>query len=92
MIDNKTLKQNTHNIIMESRNKISMSGINKVENFDENEIILITELGELTIKGSDLHISKMDVDIGDMIIDGNIIGLIYNETQKSNSIIKRIFR
>lgn len=85
-------KQNSHNIILENRCKISMSGVEKVENFDDNEISLLTNLGELTIKGNNLHISKMDVETGEMAVDGKIIGLVYNETQKSNSIIKRIFR
>lgn len=91
MIDN-TNSAKSHNIIVEKRKKINMSGINRVDNFNENEIILLTELGELTIKGTKLHISKMDVDSGDVVIDGNIIGLIYNEVNKSNSVIKRIFR
>lgn len=85
-------KQNSHNIILENRCKISMSGVEKVENFDDNEISLLTNLGELTIKGNNLHISKMDVETGEMAVEGKIIGLVYNETQKSNCIIKRIFR
>ena len=67
-------------------------GIVKVENFDENAILLITEMGELTIKGDNLHISKMDVDTGDLSVTGNIYGLIYNETVKSGSIFKRLLR
>lgn len=81
-----------HNIIMENREKLSVSGIVKVENFDENAILLITEMGELTIKGDNLHISKMDVDTGDLSVTGNIYGLIYNETVKSGSIFKRLLR
>lgn len=81
-----------HNIIMENREKISMSGIKKVDNFDEQSIILLTELGELTIKGENLHISKMDVDTGDLKVTGNIYGLIYNESQKSTSVFKRLLK
>ncbi len=89
MTDNKPI---SHNIILENRSKISMSGIEKVESFDDNEIVLISNLGELTVKGSGLHITKMDLQTGEVNIDGNIIGLVYNETQKSSSIIKRIFK
>lgn len=77
---------------MENREKLSVSGIVKVENFDENAILLITEMGELTIKGDNLHISKMDVDTGDLSVTGNIYGLIYNETVKSGSLFKRLLR
>lgn len=81
-----------HNIIMENREKISMSGIKKVDNFDDQTIILLTEMGELTIKGENLHISKMDVDTGDLKVTGKIYGLIYNETQRGSSIFKRLIK
>lgn len=91
MIEN-TNSTKSHNIILENRKKINISGINRVDNFNENEIILLTELGELTVKGSELHISKMDVDSGDVVIDGNIIGLIYNEKENNYSFFKRLFK
>ena len=81
-----------HNIIMENRKSLSMSGIKKVENFDEKSINLTTEMGQLLVKGENLHISKMDVDTGDLKIDGDIYGLIYNESNKDTSVFKRIFR
>lgn len=93
MNDSNTIsKKIIHNIIMENREKITMSGIKKVENFDEQVIVLLTECGELTIKGENLHISKMDVDTGDFKVDGKIIGLIYNETTKGNSVLKRLLK
>lgn len=92
MIENKNNINKPHNVIIENRNKVNMTGIKRVDNFDENEIILISELGELTIKGSGLHISKMDVDSGDLVIDGNIIGMIYNEASKNGSVLRRIFK
>lgn len=72
------------NIILENREKISISGIVEVRNFDEDIINLDTTLGELTIKGKNLHIAKMDVDSGDIIINGNIYGLVYNDNIKSS--------
>ncbi len=89
---NNISKRTIHNIIMENRENLSMSGIKKVENFDENIIVLLTEMGELTIKGEKLHISKMDVDTGDLKVTGNIYGLIYNETSKGSPVFKRLFK
>lgn len=85
-------KRIIHNIILENRENLSINGIKSVENFDENIIVLQSEMGELTVKGENLHITKMDVDSGDISINGNIYGLIYNDTVKGSSIIKRIFR
>ncbi len=92
MIETTNTNRPLHNIIMENREKISMSGIKKVDNFDDQTIILLTEMGELTIKGENLHISKMDVDTGDLKVTGKIYGLIYNETQRGSSIFKRLIK
>ena len=81
-----------HNVILENRKKLSMSGVKKVINFDDNIVVLNTQMGEMTIKGENLHISKMDVDTGDLSVTGNIIGLIYNETTHGVSVIKRLFK
>jgi len=85
-------KKTIHNVIMENREKISISGVKKTENFDDKIIVLDTQMGQMTIKGDNLHISKMDIDTGNLSVTGNIYGLIYNETNNSNSFIKRIFK
>lgn len=87
-INNKVI----HNLIMENRSNLSMSGVEKVINFDDSIIVLNTQMGEMTVKGESLHISKMDVDTGDLSIKGKIYGLIYNETTHGNSVIKRLFK
>ena len=91
MIEN-TINKTIHNVIMENREKISISGVKKTENFDDKIIVLDTQMGQMTIKGDNLHISKMDIDTGNLSVTGNIYGLIYNETHNSNSFIKRIFK
>ena len=92
MNENNYSKRLLHNLIIENREKLSMNGVKNVDNFDENSIVLLTEMGELTIKGENLHIVKMDVDSGDLQIDGNIFGLIYNEISKNSSLFKRLFK
>ena len=74
----KSLKQN-HNMILENRKSLSISGITDVDSFDEKEISLYTQLGELTIKGRDLHVDTMSVETGDMTITGDIWSLIYGD-------------
>ena len=86
------ISKTIHNIIMENREKISISGVKKTENFDDKIIVLDTQMGQLTIKGDNLHISKMDIDTGNLSVSGNIYGLVYNETSTTNSLIKRIFK
>ena len=92
MNENNSNIKTVHNLIMENRKNLSMSGVDKVINFDDNIVVLNTQMGEMTIKGEKLHISKMDVDTGDLSVTGNIIGLIYNETSRGGSVIKRLFK
>ena len=72
----KTVKSETvHNVILENRKKISVSGVDDVE---KEEIILHTQdQGVLVVKGGDLHINKLNVDSGDVNITGEINSMEY---------------
>ena len=92
-MQDKTVKQN-HNMILENRKSMSISGITDVDSFDEREIILYTQLGELTIQGRELHIDAMSVETGDMTITGDIWALIYGDKDKKGPIsaLGKLFR
>ena len=62
--------QGRHNAILEDRSKLMLTGVNDVERFDENTVVLYTQLGELTVKGEKLHISELSVENGELNIDG----------------------
>jgi sporulation protein YabP len=93
VMQEKTVKQN-HNLILENRKSLSISGITDVDSFDEKEISLYTQLGELTIQGRELHIDAMSVETGDMTITGDIWALIYGDRDKKGPIsaLGRLFR
>lgn len=83
-----------HNLIMENRRKLSVSGVNDVESFNEDEIILITESGGLSVKGSNLHISKLSIEIGEVSMEGEVDSICYADVRKNKggSILSRMFR
>lgn len=91
--EEKNTKAN-HNIIMENRGKLTLSGVTDVDSFDERCISLYTQLGELVIRGRDLHINAMSVETGDMTIDGDIWALNYGDRDKrgSSSFLGKLFR
>lgn len=71
-------EQNTiHNLILENKEKLSITGVTDVDTFDEGKIILFTEDDTLVVEGEDLHIQKLDVANGEMIIEGRIYGVQY---------------
>ena len=82
------------NLILENREKLSISGVLDVLSFDDQIVILETELGMLTIKGEDLRINKLSIDTQDVIIEGNINSLSYSdkEERKSGNLLGKIFK
>lgn len=78
--------QGRHNAILENRQRLQLSGVTDVDSFDEDEIRLFTQLGELTIKGKDLHINEISVESGDVSVEG-ISGLWFMEkrTERKSS-------
>ena len=83
-----------HNIILENRKSLTISGITDVDSFDEREIRLYTQHGELVIKGRELHIDSMSVETGDMTIAGDIWSLTYGDKDRRGPVtmLGRLFR
>ena len=83
------------NLILESREKLNVSGALDVLSFDDQIVIIQTHLGLLTIKGEDLRISKLNIDSEEVIIDGNIGSMCYSDKnfeKKDNSFLGKIFK
>lgn len=79
--------QGRHNLILENRKSLVLTGVTDVDNFDEGSILLYTQLGELTVRGKKLHINVMNVETGDLSVEGDICALIYGDkdrTKKAN--------
>lgn len=82
----------THNLILENRNKLNMSGVIKVDNFDETEVLLQTHLGKMTIRGEELHITRFNTETGDLLLDGNIFAIVYTTDKSSGGFFSRLVR
>ena len=67
------------NIVLENREKLSISGVLDVLSFDDQIVILETELGLLTVKGENLKINKLSIDTEEVIVEGEIYNLGYSE-------------
>ena len=95
---NKTAQKKdvVQNIILENRNKLSISGVNDGLSFDDQIVILETDLGMLTVKGDDLRINKLSIDTSEVVVEGNIYNLSYSEKQAhkstGGSLLGKIFK
>ena len=92
----KDIITSSHNITIGQRKNINISGVKKIENFDENEFLLETNMGYLMIKGSNLEIIKLDTYQGDVSIKGKIDSLNYLENnkkkEKQESVLYKLFK
>lgn len=70
-----------HKVIMENRSSSSITGIRDVVSFNENQVVLDTDMGLLTIKGKDLHVSRLTVEKGEADVDGTIDSLVYSSNE-----------
>lgn len=85
------------NLILENRGKLSISGVLDVLSFDDQVVIIETELGLLTVKGESLKINKLNIDTSEVIVEGDISSMSYSEAKntektKGNSFISKIFK
>ena len=66
--ERKTLNTSViQNLILENRQKLSVSGVADVLSFDDQVVIIETELGLLTVKGENLRINKLSIDTSEVI-------------------------
>ena len=72
-----------HRLILEEREHLTVSGVEEVESFDENLIVMDTAQGVLVVRGEDLHIEKLSLDGGDLRVEGMVESLSYEESERS---------
>ena len=87
-------KTGRHTLHMEEREKVRIGGVLEVRSFDEEGIMQETDCGLLLLKGAGLHMGKLDLDSGDVIVDGSVDSITYSDggfTEK-HSILGRLFR
>ena len=83
------------NLVLENRNKLSISGVLDVLSFDDQIVIVETELGLLTVKGDNLRINKLSIDTSEVIVEGEINSLVYSQKdfeKKGESFLSKIFK
>jgi sporulation protein YabP len=95
--DNMDKNENyNHEISIKDRNLLRLTGVNKIESFDDEEFLMETVMGFLVIKGENLEIVKLDTKEGIVSIKGSIISLSYideiKKQNKENNTFGKLFR
>lgn len=71
-----------HQLTLEQRERLVISGVEEVARFDEETILLTTTMGELEIQGENLHIEKLSLEGGELHVDGTISAMIYGTGER----------
>ncbi len=81
-----------HELRLDNRGRLSVSGVGEVESFDESVVVLKTVRGLLIVRGEKLQLQALSMDGGQISVHGLIDSLSYEEEQKTTGFFKRLFR
>ena len=90
-----TITSYNHNVTINERKNIVITGVKKIESFDDEEFLLETSMGFLIIKGSSLEIIKLDTYQGNVSIKGKINSVNYlesNKKEKEDTMFSKLFK
>lgn len=80
-----------HKLTLQERSHLSMTGVTEVASFDENAVILHTELGTLIVQGEDLQLKTLSTEAGQVMVEGKVSALVYEEPKPAGSFWSRMF-
>ena len=92
----KELITSSHSISITERKNINLTGVKKIDSFDDTEFLMDTIMGYIIIKGEELEIVKLDTFQGNVTIKGKINSLTYTENNnkktKEENILSKLFK
>ncbi|MFC0472892.1 sporulation protein YabP [Halalkalibacter kiskunsagensis] len=86
---------NDHDVILKGRRQLDITGVKQVESFDNEEFLLETVMGFLSVRGQNLHMKNLNVEQGNVSIEGKVYDLIYldqNQQDKSKGFFGKLFK
>ena len=92
MNDYSEMPQAGHRLELTGRERLTISGVEDVERFDESGVIMTTSAGTLIVTGEDLHIGKLSLEGGELYVDGRITSISYEDTpNRQGGFFSRLF-
>lgn len=89
-------KNGRHTMLMDEREKLQIGGVLEVLSFDEEGVMMETSCGLLLLKGADLHIGKLDLEEGEVTVNGTIDSIEYSDGStlggRTHPLLGKLFR
>lgn len=94
-MEERTIQKN-HKLIVNNRKTSLVTGVADVLSFDLNEILLETEQGMMMVKGTDLHVNRLNLEKGEVDLSGNIDSIAYSDIpiggKQGEKLFSKLFR
>ncbi len=85
-------REMSHTVILEGREKLSITGVTDVQSFDEEQVLLETVRGMLIIRGQGLHIERLQLEPGELLVEGEIGLMEYDDNARPRGgLLSRFF-
>ena len=85
-----------HHVSIEDREEMRVMGVSHVDSFDDEEVIMETQLGLLAVRGENLYIKHLDLEKGELFMEGLILEMVYAEDKgrknRGKSFMERLFK
>ncbi len=85
-----------HHVSIDDREEMKVIGVSHVDSFDDEEVIMETQLGLLAVRGENLYIKHLDLEKGELYMEGLIMELVYAEDKgrknKGKGFMERLFK
>ena len=85
-----------HRITIQDRKTAGITGVSDCVSFDENEVVLDTDMGLLTIRGKELHVNRLTLEKGEVDLDGTVESFAYSSNEalrrSGESLFARLFK
>lgn len=91
MTEDRSLAAREQRVVIEGREKITITAVEDVDSFNENEIIFLSAKGMMTITGEDLHIARLDLEQKILVVDGEIESVDFSDHEEQRMGKQKLF-
>lgn len=79
----------SHGLQLEDRKRAALTGVQEVLAFDENQVILLTESGEIALTGENLHVTRLMLEEGQLTVEGRLDSIFYSQRREKRGLFRR---
>ena len=81
-----------HSLALSDRKKLCLTGATEVISFDDASVVVNTPLGTLVVQGRELQLKTLTPEGGNVVVEGEIASLAYEEPRPGGGLLSRLFR